>query len=158
MVRIHEIPLGERLRSKTRINQETGCWEWQAARDPNGYGRISVKYKMLLPHRVSWELHRGPIPDGMFVLHKCDNPCCLNPDHLFIGDQADNMTDKALKGRSVFPLKRGEDNGFAKLTETEIIAIRSAHGQSQRKLAKQFGVSQLHISRIQRRIVWRHIQ
>lgn len=158
MPRIHDIPLITRLQSKTKINEQTGCWEWQAARDPNGYGRISVKYKMRLPHRVSFELHRGPIPPGVFVLHRCDNPSCLNPDHLFLGDQAANMADKASKGRAVFPLKRGVDNGYAKLTEADVFAIRASDGLSQRKLAKQFGVSQLHISRIRRGIVWAHLK
>lgn len=157
MTRTQDLPLSERLRANTRINEGTGCWEWQKCRDPNGYGRISVKRKMLLPHRVSYEVHRGPIPADTFVLHRCDNPCCLNPDHLFLGDQAANMADKAAKGRSVFPLKRGADNGWSKLTDADVLAIRAAEGIPQRKLAKQFGVSQLHISRIRRGIVWPHI-
>ena len=76
-----------------------GCWRWIRARDTGGYGRIRVGNGYMGAHRFSWEIHRGPIPEGMLVCHKCDVPCCVNPEHLFIGTTFDNSVDKMRKGR-----------------------------------------------------------
>jgi HNH endonuclease len=84
-----------------KVKKTDGCWEWTARRLPKGYGTIScVDHRTsLCAHRVSWELHNGPIPDGMWVLHHCDNPQCANPDHLFLGTHTQNMRDMLAKGR-----------------------------------------------------------
>lgn len=87
-----------RLLGKIRVTP-TGCFEWQARRNEFGYGSVGFKKKRLKAHRVSWEVFRGPIPEGMCVCHHCDNPCCINPDHLFIGTRTDNMRDASRKGR-----------------------------------------------------------
>ena len=79
---------------------ENGCWEWSGSRNPAGYGTIGVHRSSRLAHRVAWEETNGPIPDGLFVLHSCDNPCCINPAHLWIGNHDDNMKDMIKKGRS----------------------------------------------------------
>ncbi len=93
--------VAERFWAKVRKGE--GCWLWVGAKQHNGYGYLhsgghSIR-KPLRAHRVSWELHNGPIPDGLRVLHSCDTPCCVNPAHLFLGTQSDNMKDCAAKGR-----------------------------------------------------------
>ncbi len=89
------------IRFWDKVVKSDECWEWQGAHDPRGYGFIGAPGggKNLLAHRVSWELHNGAIPQGRYVLHRCDNPRCVRPDHLFLGTHADNMADRQAKGR-----------------------------------------------------------
>lgn len=110
-----ERPLAERFWSFVAKAEGDACWEWTGFRTPDGYGRIASGGKfgtapgagtMYNAHRVSWQLHNGEIPDGLVVCHKCDNPACVRPDHLFVGTQKDNMQDCARKGRIVTPRKR----------------------------------------------------
>lgn len=124
------------------------CWEWTGSRWSNGYGRF-CRPRYSIAHRVSWELYCGEIPDGMNVLHRCDNPCCVNPSHLFLGTDLDNMRDKVAKERSA----RGEQHGRAFLTEDAVRRIRDDH-QAQRKIATEYGVSQSTVSRIKHGEQW----
>lgn len=88
-----------------KVKKSDACWEWQGGRLPHGYGRIVISRKegAVRAHRFSWELHFGPIPDGMVICHRCDNPPCVRPDHLFVGTQSDNMRDCVNKGRLRIP-------------------------------------------------------
>lgn len=92
-----------------RVSKSDGCWLWTGAfRAIGKYGQISDGYKTISSHRASWQIHNGPVPDGLWVLHKCDNPACVKPDHLFLGTHADNEADKTAKGRR--PTKHRPNN------------------------------------------------
>jgi hypothetical protein len=87
--------------SDKHITAESGCWEWQAGKDKQGYGRFAIRPRNMAAHRASWLIHKGALPSGLQVLHRCDNPSCVNPEHLFLGTPTDNMRDCAAKGRIV---------------------------------------------------------
>ena len=151
-------PLPERFWPK--VDMSGDCWLWQARRDKDGYGDIRLGGKHgghVRAHRVSWELHNGCIPDGLIVCHKCDNPPCVNPAHLFLGTHKDNSIDRTRKGRGRD--SRGEKQGGAKLTANDVIDIRSlrAFGAEGRALARAFGVSEASIAFICQRKTWRHV-
>lgn len=133
--------LKEKLEAYSIVSP-SGCWEWQRSRLPSGYGRISIGHQKLdYAHRVSYREHVGPIPDGLLVRHKCDNPCCCNPEHLEVGTQADNMQDCVKRGRhSKPPVFKGEANHKTKLTEEDVKFILKSD-ESPTDLAKRFGVT-----------------
>lgn len=132
---------------------DAGCWLWTAAVDGKGYGAFRME-KMEQAHRASWLLHHGPIPDGMCVCHKCDTPLCVNPSHLFLGTNLDNMRDRDRKGRAA--KRDGEKCGTSKLTEADVMAIRVAGGLH-REIAASFGVSRETVGEIRRGVTWKHV-
>ena len=147
-----------------KVDKSGDCWLWIGHRNSrDGYGRLSrwkITRTPLLAHRYSWMLHYGIIPQGLFVLHKCDVPSCVNPEHLFLGTAYDNTHDMISKGRdSLFQPHFGVDHGNARLTEEAIRTIRtlSARGYSQRSIADKFGTPQSNVCRIIHRLAWRHI-
>ena len=131
-----------------RLVTPTGCWEWRAGRYSGGYGGASVNGRSVKVHRLAWELTNGAIPDGMFVLHRCDNPPCFNPDHLFVGTPKDNVADMDAKGRRRFAT--GERSHLAKISDAAADSIRSryANGERGMDLAAEFGVSKALVSMI----------
>lgn len=185
---------------------EDSCWIWSGTKDSKGYGRVYLtgtdgKRAAFLAHRISYVISYGGIPAGLCILHRCDNPSCVRPDHLFSGTLDDNNKDCAAKGRTakgdnhpsrLHPecvargdlhgsrkhperlargdrhysrtrpelLARGERNALAKLTEADVIDIRVrlASGETQRPLARTFGVCQATISEIARGATWRHVE
>jgi hypothetical protein len=155
------VPLAERFWAK--VNKTDGCWEWTASRGPKGYGYF-VRDGTRRPgrrsesaHRVSWEMAHGPIPEGLYVLHKCDNPPCVRPDHLFLGTKADNNRDMHQKGRNNQP--KGEANRRAKLTEDQVRMIRAARaaGRPLKPFAKKYGVHHAIIYAVANRRNWCHL-
>ena len=135
-----------------------GCWEWQACGSREGYGRFGLGGRVLLAHRVSWTFANGPIPAGMHVLHRCDNPACVRPGHLFLGTNDDNIADMDAKGRRKGGV--GSRHGSAKLTEADVPKARAlvASGMTQREAGKLLGVSRWTVGRIVRGKTWRHVE
>lgn len=127
---------------KTRVVvSDKGCWLWKGSKNNWGYGRtITPQSPERGAHRVSWDLHNGPIPEGSNVLHKCDTPACVNPDHLYLGSLKDNVQDAMERGRHV--ALAGEKNGTAKLTREAVEIIRTnPDNLTVSELARRFGVS-----------------
>ncbi len=145
------------------------CWEWFRARTTDGYGTLTVDGRTVYVHRVSYEVHVGPIPEGIHILHHCDNPPCVNPNHLFLGNQQSNLSDMRRKGRDhkLGPY-RGDQNGNAKLSEGEVLTICSeyrfldpAWGERvamQRVLAQRYSVTTRTIRRVLSGENWGHLE
>ena len=143
----------ERFMRHVQPEPNSGCWLWLGALINVGYGKFQTT-KLQSSHRVSYELFVGPIPTGLQVLHKCDNPVCVNPGHLFLGTHSENMADRQRKKRGFFP--KGEKHGRVKLNNGDVLTIRSS-GETQETLARHYGVSQSLISQIKRKILWDHL-
>jgi hypothetical protein len=155
----HPRPFLTRFWKKVDVRGSNDCWEWQGIRFPNGYGCIVIKnHKRALTHRVSYELLHGPIPEGMLILHSCDNPPCCNPAHLRVGTTRDNIADS--KGRGRANRARGVDAGQVKLTEADVKSIRSAYTPgiiTMQAIAAQYGVSYSAVHGVISRATWKHI-
>ena len=138
---------------------ESGCLIWLGATQFYGYGSVRYEGKNWKSSRLAWTLERGPIPEGMFVCHKCDVTPCCNVNHMFLGSHRDNMRDMIKKGRSKLLKTRGEQVNTAKLTDGKVIEIRKAHadGISCVKLGKIYGVSDAAINEAVNRKTWKHI-
>lgn len=135
-----------------KIKKTPTCWLWTARKNGCGYGSTSIqtapgRAKDLICSRVSWELANGPIPKGLNVLHKCDNPACVNPNHLFLGTQKDNGADMVKKGRCY----------NRKVSDAEVLEIRAEVGVSNKFLAWEYGLKESHIQRIRSRKTASHV-
>jgi Autographiviridae endonuclease len=159
-------PFIQRFNERWTPEPWSGCWLWTAGVGTNNYGKFWFNRRRNVAHRVSWQLHRGPIPTGMWVLHKCDTPLCVNPDHLWLGTNGDNQRDSVEKGRQRPSFYRGESLPQSKLTDRDIIAIRKLYRKgvpnnksefSSYGLGQRFGVSSSLIRQIIRREIWRHV-
>lgn len=154
--------LFERFEEKYIPEPNSGCWLWTARACGTGYGEIYVEGKIKRAHRVAYELHKSSIPEdkatahGVCVLHRCDTPLCVNPDHLFLGTNADNMADKAKKGRAVTNKFAGETNGQSKLTESQAKAVYEHEG-TRLEISEKFGISISQVARIKTKQRWAHI-
>ena len=175
-----------RFEDKFITEPNSGCWIWFAASDDKGYGRFRIGSKLdgsrqnAIAPRVSWLIYRGDLPEELCVLHRCDNPACVNPDHLFLGTHLDNMHDCVQKNRTSKgerhsriqkahikpgpghhlhgkPGMRGTRNGQSKLTEDRIREIR-ADGRTNFEIATEYGISFQQVSRIKRRERWAHVK
>lgn len=149
------LQMPERFYSKL-VFGASDCWIWRGHVDDVGYGRFPYRGENKA-HRVSYVMHKGEIPEGHLVMHSCDNRQCVNPNHLSIGTQKENMQDMARKGRGKSPALNGEKNPMSKLTTDKVSAIRDlcANGHTQSKVAKEFNVSPMTVSRIVRKELWK---
>lgn len=130
-----------RRRGPEYVVVDGGCWEWAGRRDDRGYGQLGIQGRSFRAHRVFFERFKGPIPEGLCVLHHCDNPPCVNPDHLYAGTQLDNARDRISRKRNAVQSRSANSN--AKLTERQVCEIRSRFTGSwgeKSRLAREYGV------------------
>ena len=146
----------EELLAQTRPGDD-GCMEWTGGRAKAGYGCTSHGGENWTTHRLAFALANGDLLPGLCVMHRCDNPACINPDHLFAGTKGDNVADMVAKGRKV--TARGEAAGRARLTEADVLDIRRRHaaGESLRELGSCYGVSHVAILNVVKRRTWSHV-
>ena len=140
-----------------KVLRTDGCWLWQATKSATGYGSFRIDGRSWSAHRIAWELTNGPIPEGagyhgICVLHHCDVRACVNPDHLFLGTNAENAADRTNKGRTA----RGDRNGNVSLTDEQVLSIRS-DSRLQYEIATEYGICQTNVSAIHRRLTWKHL-
>lgn len=152
----------DRLWARLPAGSPDECWLWPGSTFGGGYGSIKGRtpdglQSNLPTHRVAWESQHGPVPEGLFVCHRCDVRLCCNPDHLFLGTQIDNIEDACRKGR----IAKGEGSGTAKLTEKDVREIRHAHqigAASNVALARRYGIGETQVRRIVRGMKWKHLK
>ncbi len=140
-----------------KVAKGDGCWLWTASTNEHGYGQLSVGRRPTKAHRISWVIAHGD-PGELAVLHHCDNPPCVNPHHLFLGTQADNLSDARAKGKKVCGV--GERHGKSVLTEAQVVEIRRIWANrtlSGGQLARRFGLSRNCIYAVVTNRSWRHI-
>jgi len=149
----------ERFWSRVDMRDDNECWNWLAAIDAYGYGSATHSGRTRKAHRIAWTIANGPIPEGLWVLHHCDNRKCCNPAHLYVGTNDDNMRDMRERGRAKSQPPKGEASPNAKLSEEDVREIRQLHAQGvfQEVLAQRYGVGQAQVSRIIRRVRWAHV-
>lgn len=151
-------PMADRFWERVAVEDADMCWEWTGGRTSSkwvNYGKFTDEDgKTVMAHRYSWLIHYGPIPDGMFVLHHCDNPICVNPAHLFLGTHEDNMRDMVAKERQSRPA--GSSHYRTALTESDVLAIRS-DTRPRAEIAKQYGLTTKNVGKIQRHDSWKHV-
>lgn len=171
-------PVGDRFAHYVLRGDGESCYEWQSSIGTNGYGLFYFRGRSAHAHRVAWELANGPIPDGLFVCHHCDNPRCVRVDHLFLGTPEDNIHDMLAKGRARFTgprnPARGERHGFygrpdrpargtrnaaAKISEITVRLIRSRcdAGETKSAVARDLGLGRNVVTRVARRETWQHV-
>lgn len=155
---IPNLTLADRFWQKVNRAGPDECWEWTGSFNVQSYGHLLANGRRTKATHVSWFLYHGEWPNdlGLYVLHKCDNPPCVNPEHLFLGTNADNARDRSEKGRSA----TGTDHAHAKLTESDVKAMRrmyAAGGISQAKIGALYGVTPAMVHRIVSRTAWKHI-
>lgn len=144
-------PVGRRY----AIDEKTGCWNWSAGKNRPGYGQVVFAGSRWVASRLYYEVFVGPIPRGLEVCHECDNPSCVNPDHLFLGTPKDNQQDAVSKGRKRGP--QGTRSGSAKLSEDQVRAIR-ADTRHQDVIGAEYGVHGSAICRVRNRISYRNVE
>lgn len=164
-VQYHGLTNQERFEKRIEKDAVTGCWNWTASLNNSGYGQFNLTGARPIPaHRASWLIYKGEIPADPcgayktgYVCHTCDNPRCVNPDHLFIGNQQVNMDDKMGKGRHNYGTSEGTAHGMAKLNDDLVREIRSSP-ESLRELSVRLGIGKSTLHMVRKRITWKHVE
>jgi hypothetical protein len=154
-VQYHGLTVAERFWK--RVKQGDGCWLWLGSRDKNGYGRMRLNGRPELVTHIAWQLTYGALPKGQVILHVCDNPPCVNPDHLRIGTQQDNIADMHNKERARQGHALGVEHGLAKLNPDRVREIRASH-ETTLQLSKRLGIARATIDAVKKRQTWRHVE
>lgn len=144
----------------SRVDRSGGpdtCWPWTKQKNDHGYGRVIGRLVPERAHRVAFALANGPIPNGLDVLHSCDNPPCCNPAHLRAGTKSQNMKDAYRRGRKLPIGKRGEEHHASVVTEDQVRQIRSRRDEDRQALAAEFGMSVSGVDKIRNGATWRHV-
>lgn len=142
----------DRFNEKYKINSKTGCWEWQASKAHWGYGAFSLDGKLTSAHRASWKIFKGDITEFMYVCHKCDNPSCVNPEHLFLGTPTDNNNDTHSKGRA----RKGESCSWAKISDEDYLKIMS-DPRPYDQIAKDYNTRSKYVSQLKAGYTRKHL-
>lgn len=153
------VPLAEKF--WLRVRKSNGCWVWGGSKNHFGYGSFHVRRGYsVYAHRAAWEMARGPIPIGMCVLHRCDNPACVRLSHLWVGTQIENVHDMQRKGRAANGGLKGEMHPAAKMTEDDVRKVRGMRGLGfgLKDIARQFSISIAQVHDIARGKSWAHIK
>jgi hypothetical protein len=161
----HITSIEERFWRSVNKDGVNGCWEWMRPPDSSGYGQIEIGRRTergtIRVHRLSWEIHHGIIPEGQWVLHKCDNRICVNPSHLFLGDNLANMMDMNQKGRHGGP--KGTQVHTCKLSEQKVLEILTEYNSLKEKFGwvskncHRFGISRIALSLVVNRKMWKWV-
>ncbi len=146
------LSVAERLDKYAIPEPNTGCWLWIGNAHYFGYGKLTVEGKTRSATRLQWERFNGPIPNGLFVLHKCDVPSCVNPDHLFLGTAQDNIDDSIKKGRHTC----GEVQGASKLKKYQVVAVFNDKRRPI-DIARDYNINPSTVSRIKHGLAWKHL-
>lgn len=135
-----------------RVEKSISCWLWVGAKEADGYGRFDIEHKHIRAHRFSWILHNGPVPNGLGILHRCNNTSCVNPSHLYAGTPKDNALDTVNSGNTTTGVK----NGNSKLNNEAVRAIRNDQ-RCQRVIAKEHDISAQTVCTIKKGRTWKHL-
>ena len=147
----------EDILARVQTEANTGCWLWERGSEASGYGWWPLPGRRKeRAHRVAFTIANGPVPRGLVVCHRCDTPACCNPDHLFLGTQAENMADMGRKGRAVTPSLPGSSHPAAKLDEDQVRAIR-ADPRGHAEVARDYGVTRQAVYQARSQKSWGHI-
>lgn len=147
----------DRFWEKVSVGSDDECWNWKAGLTRGGYGQFSNKVMSNRAHRIAWHLSCGPIPTELFVLHKCDNPKCVNPNHLYLGSHGDNMNDRSVRNRCN---QKGERNAGAKLNDNivrDIFALRE-EGHTHKYISDKTNIRRTHVTKILNKQIWSHVK
>ena len=156
-VQFHGLSEYERFLKRVQVGNPDECWNWTGARMKSGWhGEWNSSNGIELVHRAAWRLMKGPIPGKLCVLHRCDNPICVNPTHLFLGTQRENMKDMWAKGRAKPGVSLGEKHGMSKVTVEKVNEIRSS-SMSGKELAAKFGITPTTVCDIRKFRTWKHV-
>jgi hypothetical protein len=150
----------EKLLSRSEKDPETGCLVWQGAQSTFGHGHIVINGVQMLTHRLSYELHEEEIADGMQINHKCHNPACINPEHLYMGTQKENVNDAVEEGSYVSNFGVGEGHIHSKLCEQDVIEMREKYetgDYTHEELADEYGVGVNTAGEAIRGVTWSHV-